>query len=297
MKPVPIVFSLLICLFVMSCRNADNPPRIQDTQSGTSDGSSADGPRDDRKKALVIIVDNSLSVANTELEALYEQFPEEMGSALAELYEQPYAEIQRRTLSEVVEDFGEDWLIADVEAEADGYYGAYRSLTDDAATFDRFVDAIENYSDDGYLVDLLINLHGTEAGEIVFSDEFYPLTQITSEIASRELNVSVVYQTVCFGSTMLDEWEAIGIHAINGSVGDNLYVNFAPGAFLKHWIAGMNFDDAVQQAREDDIDALRTRLTDAATENETLTLLLSFYDFDTQSQQTIGGEYPQIRWK
>ena len=199
-------------------------------------------------------------------------------------------------MTAIAEDFGEEWIISDVEDKADGHYADYTSLTDDQATFDNFISTIEGYSDDGYLVDVLIDLHGTSGGDILFFDDSYAVAFITEQIQSRSLNVSVVYQTVCYGSDMTDEWDAIGIHAVNGSVGENMYVTFAPGAFMEIWISGTSYDEAVQQARIEDMTEMETRLTAAAADNMLMLALLQAFDFEGQSQQIVAGEFPEIGW-
>ncbi len=253
-------------------------------------------PRTGLDKALVIIVDNSQSMEGGPVDDLYTQFPDEIGGAFAELYEQPVSEILSRSMTEIAEDFGEDWIISDVEGEADGHYSDVASLTDDEATLEGFFSAIERFSDEGYLVDLLIDLHGTESGNLRFFDGLYPVADITGQIESRRLKVSVLYQTVCYGSEMIDEWAAIGIHAVNGGVGDNMYVNFAPGVFLEEWISGANYDDAVQQARLEDMAEMRTRLTAAAAQNPLMLILLQTFDFEAQSPQVVAGAFPEIGW-
>lgn len=309
------------CLAAASCYNAlsvsnnletdsETDVRTEDADTGTawdwgsdsgsdpSDVSSETGPRTGQVKALVIIVDNSQSMEGSAMDDLYTTFPNEIGGALAELYDQPLSEIQSRNMTEIAEDFGEDWIISDVEDKADGHYADTTSLTDDQATFENFISTIEGYSDNGYLVDLLVDLHGTSDGSILFFDDAHAVTHITEQIQSRGLNVGVLYQTVCYGSDMTDEWVAIDIHAVNGSIGVNMYVNFAPGAFLENWIWGANYDDAVQQARIEDMTEMRTRLTAAASSTNNLMMLawLQTYDFEGQSLQTVAGEFPEIGW-
>ena len=266
------------------------------TETETETAPAESSPRSGNTKALVSIVDDSLSTANSDLNELYARFPDEVGGALAELYDQPISEITSRSLSEIAEDFGEDWIVADIEAVADGNYDDYTTLTDEQATFDNFISAIEAYSNQGYVVDILINLHGSPSGDIIFHDDAYPVEILTERIQSKNLNLSVVYQTVCYGSTMLDEWTSINIHAVNGSIGENIYVNFAPGAFLEKWTLGTNYDEAVQQARTEDMTELRDRLNAAAANNFQLRMFLMAVNFEAQSEQVIDGEYPQIKW-
>ncbi|MBN2715380.1 MAG: hypothetical protein JXX14_05965 [Deltaproteobacteria bacterium] len=267
-----------------------------DSQRNDTEDTSPTGPRANQPKALVVIIDNSQSMEGGDVDALYQQFPNEIGGIFADMYEQPIEEIQSRTMTEIAEDFGEDWIIADVESVAEGHYDDITSLTDSDATLNRFLSAIADYTDAGYQVDILIDLHGTTDGDLLFYDDRYNVSDVTAEIAARELNVSVVYQTVCYGSEMTDAWAEIGIHAVNGAVGENMYVNFAPGAFLAHWIDGDNYDDAVQQARIDDMTEMQERLTDAATGNMMMRLMIQMYDFESQSPQTVDGLYPDILW-
>ncbi len=84
--------------------------------------------------------------------------------------------------------------------------------------------------------------------------------------------------------------------AVNGIVGVNMYINFAPGAFLEHRIAGADYDDAVAQARTDDMTETRSRLTGAASGNLLLTILLQTFDFEGQSPQVVDGLFPDIGW-
>ncbi|MBN2670249.1 MAG: hypothetical protein JXX29_01170 [Deltaproteobacteria bacterium] len=254
-------------------------------------------PRSGQSRALLAIIDNAQSMEGSTLESLYNQYPDEIGTALADLYGVPLADIQSRTLTEVSEDYGENWIIENVMEQSHAY-DITVFLTDTNATSGNFLDAIKNVNDEGFLVDILIDLHGSPSGDILFYDGSYPVDEITGTIQAKKMAVSTVYQTTCYGSDMMDAWTAIGVHAVNGGVGDNMYVNFAPGAFFKNWINGMSFEDAVQQARLDDMTEMQTRLNAAAEEwnNAELLLLLSIYNFNTQSLQIVDGAYPQIAW-
>lgn len=268
---------------------------VFDTEEVPTD-TSVDNPRSGKKKALVSVIDDSLSLGNSGMDELYNLFPDEISSALAKLYDQPVSEIQSRTLAEIAEDFGEDWIIEDVEAIAGESYHAYATLTDQQATFEQFIAIASEYSNQGFLVDVLFNLHGTSDRELIFYDAYHPIEYITSEIESNSINLGVLYQTACYSEAMLDDWVAIGIQAVNGTAGENIYINFAPGAFLENWLAGMGFEEAVHQARLDDIDELRTRLEAEASNNAQFALFLSLYDFEGQSDQIVQGAYPQIGW-
>ncbi len=56
--------------------------------------------------------------------------------------------------------YGEDWVADCLRQMAEPYYDRVETLTDQAATFVNFKAAIERLHDEGYTVDLLLDIHG-----------------------------------------------------------------------------------------------------------------------------------------
>jgi hypothetical protein len=246
--------------------------------------------------AFVAVVDNSASFSGSSLESLYNAFPGEMRIFLGGIFSVDPDDLDGMPLDAVVEQYGEPWIISTIEAQADADYDEWTVLNNGTATLDGFLDTVEQYNDNGRSVDVLWCLHAGSTGLVLFSDDSYYIDDIIDEMVSRNLSVRSLYQTCCFGSRMTDEWEDYGIHAVNGSRGENIYVMFSSGYFLDYWTAGAGFSQSVQQARSDEITELQLLLKAAAADNPFFQTALGYYDFAGSSVQDTEGACPSLEW-
>ena len=55
----------------------------------------------------------------------------------------------------------------------------------------------------------------------------------------------MVWQMNCYGASLVDTWRALGARAVNGSVGINWLPEPSLSLFLRGWLAGHPFSQAV----------------------------------------------------
>ena len=125
----------------------------------------------------------------------------------------------------------------------------------DKHVFDISIQSILNelktLADDGYFIDLFIHSHGT-CNKITFKK---PHTLRPADIASlatgRYANgrfpLRMIYQINCNGSTLNDDWLAVGAKAVCGTAQTNFYPNMY-NKFTKEWNDGERFDLAIQNS-------------------------------------------------
>ena len=90
---------------------------------------------------------------------------------------------------------------------------------------------------------------------------------------------------------MIDDWEAFGITAVNGSLHDNNLAMFSPIFFLESWTGGALFDDAVRSAFAREIDTIGTYKARAP-----IVELLITGDIIESSTQLLGGSDSTLLW-
>ena len=90
-------------------------------------------------------------------------------------------------------------------------------------------------------------LHGSSQS-ICFYYKSYSIVDFTSRLKENNIHIRSLYQTCCFGSEMINDWEAIDILSVNGSYRENSLSIFSPVFFNDNWINGLTYQDAVQNA-------------------------------------------------
>jgi hypothetical protein len=205
------------------------------------------------QEALLIVVENN-NLLDPSMETGYTYYQKEMKTIFADVFEIKPDDIpDSLSLDEVIDQFGEDWQIRALTEAAQPFYTKIVALTDEAATGRAVLDSLTTMCTSGYTVDMIFNLHGGLnffSGEtsILFADSSYDLDAFTDSIKSRSACPRALYQTCCYGSSMIEAWERLGITAVNGSFDENSLVMFSPIYFLQNWTDGMTFSQAVQTA-------------------------------------------------
>jgi hypothetical protein len=235
--------------------------------------------------ALVAVVENNDSFGS---EALFNANRDVAIAVIAQLTNVSQSELANLTLAEIVDRHLEDWMIRQLELTARSRYRRFEGLTDGTATAHNFVSTIEALTHDGCLVDVVFVLHGNGEG-VWFTGEMKDIRAVTGDIAARGIPIRALYQTCCYGREMIDDWERIGISAVNGSRGVNGIVMFAPVFFLQRWIGGLSFAEAVQAGMQDEITTIRAY-------EEQLGMNLGLIDAETieRSEQLVGGLKPDL---
>ncbi len=61
-------------------------------------------------------------------------------------------------------------------------------------------------------------------------------------------HLRAVYQMNCYGQTLAPEWLSLGAQAVNGAVGVNWLPEPSLSVFLRNWLGGASFEQAVQRS-------------------------------------------------
>lgn len=138
-------------------------------------------------------------------------------------------------------------------------YGAYRRyervviLEDERATGPHLVEALADASR-GHQVDVLLLVHGHPRALVgylgkvsVGPETFGPL--IAAQHADPTLlNLRMVFGVNCYGASLAPVWMALGAKATNGAVGVNWLPEPSLSIFLRDWLAGRPFSQAVEHS-------------------------------------------------
>ncbi len=215
------------------------------------------------KEALLIVVENN-NLLESMLEAGYIVYHDQVKSILADVFEVKKNDIaDSLPLTEVVDKFGEDWQIRKVTSAAQPYYSRIISLTDAAATHKAVLDSLSDMGRSGFIVDMIINLHGGEnwltgVSTVYFSDGTYDISAFCDSVKTRSIPLRALYQTCCYGASMIPSWEKTGITAVNGASDLNYFVMFSPIYFLTNWTSGMTYGSAVRAAFNAEIEKIKS---------------------------------------
>jgi len=155
--------------------------------------------------------------------------------------------------------YGESGMLNCLEELAQPYYDTVELLTDNNASFDMFKRTIKRLHDDGYVMDLLIDVHGcgtdislnnmdcgTEG--LCFYNPSDPghsdrkdvaaIKALPSDNNGEPFNINAVYMVSCWGSEFNEAWTHIGAKASNGAKQINYYVLMSPLVFLDFFTRG-----------------------------------------------------------
>ncbi len=240
--------------------------------------------------ALIIVVENCNMLGGGDLESIFEYIRGTLTPVLASIFQINESDMDGMTLTEIVDVFGEAWQTGAIQQAASGFYDRIIILTDESATYSNFMDSLYTLTEENYTIDVIFNLHGADDG-ILFSDYYCFVDDLTDEIQRNNINIRTLYQTCCYGSYMIDDWESIGIQAVNGANALNGLAVFSPILFLRYWTNGLHFEDAVQAAYNSEIQELMEYndilpIADLMLSEETL----------EESRQLLGGIRRNCFW-
>ena len=180
---------------------------------------------------------------------------------------------------------------------AQPFYTKIVALTDEVATGNAVIDSLTTMCTSGYTVDMIFNLHGglnffSGEASILFADGSYNLNAFIGSIKSRSACPRALYQTCCYGSSMIEAWERLGITAVNGASDANSLVMFSPIYFLQNWTGAMTFSQAVQTAFNQEY----TKIESYSKILEEITMLLD-EELLAGSIQETGGTDTMLLWR
>jgi hypothetical protein len=138
-------------------------------------------------------------------------------------------------------------------------YGAYRQydqvviLEDERATGAQLSATLRQTSRT-HRLDLLLLVHGHEGQlvgykgkERVGAETFLPLLAAYRQDPST-LDLRMVYGLNCYGASLAQMWMALGATAVNGAVGVNWFPEPSLSVFLRNWLRGKPYSQAVQRS-------------------------------------------------
>jgi hypothetical protein len=140
---------------------------------------------------------------------------------------------------------------AAVRLQARRHYARIVVLEEEQATAAHLWQALLDAGD--ATVDVLMLVHG-QAGYAcghgdnqVGGDFFAGLRQLRAA-GLAPFHLRAVYQMNCYGQTLAPEWLAIGAQAVNGAAGVNWLPEPSLSVFLRGWLGGQTFEQAVQRS-------------------------------------------------
>lgn len=270
------LFLVTICLVITSCQE-DNSP-TNSNQNMVSEG----------KPALIMVIDNN-DGTNQQIESIaFNSYKAETLSVFSEIFGVPEDSLINKDLNEILDVYGEPWQIREITAAAAAYYKKIIVLTDEKATGSNLLDSLSSLYAEGYTIDVVFSLHGNE-NTIFFTDRSSMINNITYEILKRDIKVRLLYQTNCKSAKAINSWTGIGIMGCNGTLENNYLTIFAPANFIKSWVGGASYYDAVQYAYKTEIATLKSF-------NDKLPMLDYFIeqDFLEGSKPIVKGKYIYI---
>ena len=246
--------------------------------------------QDSGKKALVIVVENKDLIAFSD-ENMFRSYKSIILPLLSDLFGVTADSMENKTLAEIVEQYGEPWQLNQIADAGQNYYIKIIKLNNETATITCFLDSLKKLSSEGFTIDVVLNLHGSQTS-LVFTDKDIDIGTLTQNIHSKGIEIRALYQTACYGKYGLHFWNNIGLYGVNGAEGLNKITLFSAAYFIQEWTSGKNYEDAVFSAYDLEIQKLRTY-------NNILPVDLYFLTQETlmNSLQRVAGRDTKILWK
>lgn len=160
------------------------------------------------------------------------------------------------------------WAMAAVDWAAEEYsklalrlHGVYRRynrvaiLEDARATGPELAQALLSLSRT-HRVDLLLLAHGLPGqivgycGRSLVGPETFAALRAARAADSAALDLRIVWQMNCYGASLVPLWIELGADAVNGSVGVNWLPEPALSLFMRAWLAGHPFSEAVARSND-----------------------------------------------
>ena len=138
-----------------------------------------------------------------------------------------------------------------VRLQARRHYRRIVVLEDQAATAAALWQAL--LAADDATVDVLLLVHGQPgyacgcADHWVGADFFDGLRRLRAAGQAR-FRLRAVYQMNCYGESLAEDWLSLGAQAVNGAVGVNWLPEPSLSVFLRGWLGGRPFGEAVARS-------------------------------------------------
>jgi hypothetical protein len=140
---------------------------------------------------------------------------------------------------------------AAVVIQARRHYDRIVVLEEEQATAAHLWDALLDAGD--ATVDVLMLVHGQAGyacghGDSQVGADFFAGLRSLRAAGLAPFHLRAVYQMNCYGQSLAPEWLSIGAQAVNGAVGVNWLPEPSLSVFLRAWLGGQTFEQAVQRS-------------------------------------------------
>ncbi|HSN78331.1 MAG TPA: hypothetical protein VL334_24940 [Anaerolineae bacterium] len=140
---------------------------------------------------------------------------------------------------------------AAVWLQARHHYGSIVVLEEELATAAQLWQSLLDAGD--ATVDVLMLVHGQVGYACGHDDnqvgaDFFAGLRRLRAAGLAPFRLRAVYQMNCYGQTLAAEWLSIGAQAVNGSAGVNWLPEPSLSVFLRSWLGGRTFEQAVQRS-------------------------------------------------
>lgn len=120
-----------------------------------------------------------------------------------------------------------------------GHYKRLKWLTGRDATYANFFREVRKAANDGFVIDIFIECHGKPEVLVVQGGRNIRGKDIRKELFLRGgERIRLVYMMACYGSTLNDDWLAVGAKGVTGHLGVNAIPVFHLPVFLRRWVRG-----------------------------------------------------------
>jgi len=238
--------------------------------------------------ALVVVIENN-EMYDPVVEVGFHLFHSTVLELFAEVFGVSAADMKDLTLAEIIDVYGEDWQINEIKKIAEPFCNEIVVLSDSLATWTNFLNVLTALHDAKHDIDIIFNLHGSSSA-VLFDDKSWKIDELVKSIKRKNIRIRSLYQTCCYGSGMIDDWEKVKILCVNGAVGGNSLSLFSPAFFLSAWLSGETFENAVQTAYNMEIEKLKSYREHAPVMQYMLT-----DEMKEESRQVVGGRDKILR--
>jgi len=273
---IKIVFLLIVAILFVSCGEDSNPSKSDFQTEG--------------KSALIIVVENNDGLLNSNSELAFEMYKSPMLDIFTELFGVEKSKMTGMSLNTIIETYGETWQINHIKGFATGHYDQIISMRNEEVTEQNLKNKLSELSSQGYTLDMVFCLHGNENIVSFYNHQFIDIEEFALFIKSSKINLRMLYQTCCTAGPALPKWEKSGVYGINGAVGINNITLFSPGFFMEEWVKGKDFEEAVKNSFQRDIDTLSTYNGKVPVSDYILTS-----ENISKSKQLVGGTNKKVK--
>ena len=150
--------------------------------------------------------------------------------------------------SQLVDWVSEEYVKLVIRLQARRHYRQIVLLEDQRATAAHLWQAL--LAAQGHTVDLLMLVHGQQGyacgtGQHQVGADFFQGMRQVRAAGLAHFRLQMVYQMNCYGASLAQDWLSLGAQAVNGSVGINWLPEPSLSLFLRGWLGGRSFGEAV----------------------------------------------------